>query len=123
MLRRTLGGYAMHPNFACVLMIGLGCETNQIADLLTAQGLEAGELLRTFTIQGTGGTSKTIASGITQIKSLLAEANRANGALLARRRREVNWSLRHLGRGEAAPAYDAQGCNTVVKASVPLAVV
>ena len=76
MLRRTLGGYAMHPNFACVLMIGLGCETNQIADLLTAQGLEAGELLRTFTIQGTGGTSKTIASGITQIKSLLAEANR-----------------------------------------------
>jgi flagellar biosynthesis/type III secretory pathway chaperone len=53
----------------------------------------------------------------------LAEANRANGALLARRRREVNWSLRHLGRGEAAPAYDAQGSNTVVKASVPLAVV
>ena len=53
----------------------------------------------------------------------LAEANRANGALLARRRREVNWSLRHLGRGEAASAYDAQGCNTVVKASVPLAVV
>lgn len=30
----------------------------------------------------------------------LAEANRANGALLARRRREVNWALRHLGRTE-----------------------
>jgi altronate dehydratase len=40
MLRRTLGGYAIHPNFASVLMIGLGCETNQIADLLEAQGLE-----------------------------------------------------------------------------------
>ena len=36
MLRRTLGGYAVHPNFASVLMIGLGCETNQIADLLAA---------------------------------------------------------------------------------------
>ena len=76
MLRRTLGGYAIHPNFASVLMIGLGCETNQIADLLEAQGLEKGEFLRAFTIQGTGGTSKTIASGIEQVKSLLAEANR-----------------------------------------------
>ena len=76
MLRRTLGGYAIHPNFASVLMIGLGCETNQIADLLEAQGLEKGEFLRAFTIQVTGGTSKTIASGIEQVKSLLAEANR-----------------------------------------------
>ncbi len=75
MLRRTLGGYAVHPNFASVLMIGLGCETNQIADLLAAQGLEKGEFLRAFTIQATGGTSKTIASGIEQVKSLLARAN------------------------------------------------
>lgn len=39
----------------------------------------------------------------------LAELNRANGALLARRRREVNWALRCLGRAESAPAYDAAG--------------
>lgn len=39
----------------------------------------------------------------------LAELNRANGSLLARRRREVNWALRHLGRSESAPAYDAHG--------------
>lgn len=39
----------------------------------------------------------------------LAEFNRANGALLARRRREVNWALRHMGRMESAPAYDASG--------------
>ncbi|KLJ02722.1 flagella protein [Luteimonas sp. FCS-9] len=39
----------------------------------------------------------------------LSELNRANGALLARRRREVNWALRHLGRTESAPGYDAQG--------------
>jgi len=76
MLRRTLGGYAIHPNFAAVLMIGLGCETNQINDLLAAQGLEKGEYLRAFTIQGTGGTSKTIASGIAQVRELLVEANR-----------------------------------------------
>lgn len=41
----------------------------------------------------------------------LAELNRANGALLARRRREVNWTLRHLGRVDAAPGYDARGGN------------
>ncbi|MDZ4349172.1 MAG: flagellar protein FlgN [Xanthomonadaceae bacterium] len=39
----------------------------------------------------------------------LAEFNRANGALLARRQREVRWALRHLGRIESAPAYDGRG--------------
>jgi len=75
MLRRTLGGYAIHANFASVLMIGLGCETNQISDLFAAQGLERSHALRAFTIQGTGGTSKTIASGVAQVKELLVEAN------------------------------------------------
>ncbi len=39
----------------------------------------------------------------------LAELNRANGALLARRHREVRWALRQLGRVEAMPAYGANG--------------
>lgn len=41
--------------------------------------------------------------------SELAELNRANGALLARRRRELNWALRHMGRTESTPGYDASG--------------
>lgn len=52
----------------------------------------------------------------------LAEANRANGVLLARRRREVNWALRHLGRSESAPAYDANGQSQTLRASLPIAV-
>ncbi len=52
----------------------------------------------------------------------LAEANRANGALLARRRREVNWALRHLGRSESAPAYDASGQSHTLHATRPIAV-
>ncbi len=44
-LRRTLGGYACHPNFAAVLVIGLGCETNQIPALLATQGITAGPKL------------------------------------------------------------------------------
>jgi len=75
LLRRTLGGYAVHPNFAAVLIIGLGCETNQIESLLETQGLKASDQLRAFTIQGIGGTSKTIASGIEQVKALLPKAN------------------------------------------------
>ncbi|RFQ06539.1 altronate dehydratase [Pseudomonas putida] len=75
LLRRTLAGYAVHPNFAAVLIIGLGCETNQIESLLETQGLQASAQLRAFTIQGIGGTSKAIAAGIEQVKALLAEAN------------------------------------------------
>ncbi len=75
LLRRTLAGYAVHPNFAAVLIIGLGCETNQIESLLETQGLQASAQLRAFTIQGIGGTSKAIAAGIEQVNALLAEAN------------------------------------------------
>ncbi len=64
LLRRTLGGYARHANFAGVLIVGLGCEANQISALLGAENLKEGPLLRTFSIQDTGGTAKTIAHGI-----------------------------------------------------------
>jgi altronate hydrolase len=74
-LRRTLGGYAKHANFAGVLMIGLGCEANQISALLGAESLQEGPLLRTFSIQDTGGTAKTIAYGIGLIEEMLPHAN------------------------------------------------
>ncbi|MGS0891331.1 UxaA family hydrolase [Burkholderia stagnalis] len=74
-LQRTLGGYACHPNFAAVLMIGLGCETNQIPRLLDTQGLTEHARLRTFTIQDSGGTRKTIEKGIALVESMLAAAN------------------------------------------------
>ena len=74
-LRRTLGGYAKHANFAGVLIIGLGCEANQISALLGAQALTEGPLLRTFSIQDTGGTAKTIAHGIGIIDEMLPAAN------------------------------------------------
>jgi altronate hydrolase len=35
LLRRVFAGYATHPNFASVLLLGLGCETNQIDSLIT----------------------------------------------------------------------------------------
>ena len=39
----------------------------------------------------------------------LRALNQDNGVLLARRRREVTWALRHLGRVESSGVYDASG--------------
>jgi len=75
LLRRTLGGYARHANFAGVLVVGLGCEANQISSLFGAQNLQEGPLLRTFSIQDTGGTAKTIAHGIEIVREMLPHAN------------------------------------------------
>src|SRR5690242_12764866 len=75
LLRRTLGGYAKHANFAGVLIVGLGCEANQISALLGAQALQEGPLLRTYSIQDTGGTGKSIARGVALIEEMLPHAN------------------------------------------------
>jgi altronate hydrolase len=75
-LRRTLGGYARHANFAAVLVVGLGCETNQIQGLIAQEGLQEGAHLVAFNIQDTGGTTQTVARGVQEIKRLLPYANR-----------------------------------------------
>ena len=62
-LQRTLWGYARHPNFAGVLMVGLGCEVNQIDFLLEAYQIKRGPNFRTMTIQGTGGTRQDRRAG------------------------------------------------------------
>ena len=74
-LQRTLWGYARHPNFGGVLMVGLGCEVNQIDFLLEAYGIERGPKFRTMTIQDTGGTRKTVERGVELIKEMLPKAN------------------------------------------------
>ena len=75
-LRRTLAGYARHANFAGILVIGLGCEANQMDALFFTQGLAEGPLLRSMTIQDQGGTAKCVAEGIARVKEMLPHANR-----------------------------------------------
>jgi len=74
-LRRTLAGYARHPNLAAVLIVGLGCERNQVADLVVSQNLVPGQNLRTFVMQEVGGTRATIAAGIAAIEQMLPASN------------------------------------------------
>ncbi|MDP9836991.1 galactarate dehydratase [Neorhizobium huautlense] len=74
-LTRTLAGYATHPNVGGVVMIGLGCETNQIPAILSAHGLAESDRFRAMTIQATGGTRRTIEEGIAAIEAMLPGVN------------------------------------------------
>ncbi|PLZ03879.1 galactonate dehydratase [Burkholderia sp. WAC0059] len=76
LLRRTMGGYARHPNLAAALVVGLGCERNQLKGLMEQEGLHAGSRLHTFVMQETGGTRRTIEAGIDAVKAMLPKANR-----------------------------------------------
>ncbi len=77
-LRRTIAGFASHVNLAATLIVGLGCERNQVSDLLQAHNLKPGPRLRTFTMQEVGGTRKTIEAGVAAVKELLPAANRVS---------------------------------------------
>ena len=76
LLRRTLAGYARHANLAAVLLVGLGCERNELGGLCAAERLSPGPRLRAFVMQEQGGTRRTIEAGIAAVKELLPEANR-----------------------------------------------
>ena len=76
LLRRTLAGYIRHPNLAAVLVVGLGCERNQIGGLFADERLNSGPRLRSFVMQDTGGTRKTIEAGIAAVREMLPDANR-----------------------------------------------
>ena len=76
-LQRVLWGFAQHPNFAGIVMVGLGCEVNQIDFLLDAYGLERGPAFQTMTLQDTGGTRKTVDHGVGLIADMLPQADKA----------------------------------------------
>jgi arabinonate dehydratase len=75
LLRRTIAGYARHANFSHVIVLGLGCEVNQIGGMLEEQRL-AGRL-RSMDIQSMGGTRKTVESGVAFVREVLTESNTA----------------------------------------------
>jgi altronate dehydratase len=74
LLQRTLAGIARHPNVGAYLLVGLGCETNQIGDLVEHCGLclpEGAGLV----VQELGGTRRTIEAGIAAVERLLPQVN------------------------------------------------
>jgi altronate hydrolase/galactarate dehydratase len=75
-LFRTLSGYAQHPNFAAILLVGLGCEVMQISNLVGDRQIRADGNVRFMTIQQTGGTRATIEAGLAELHELAAIANK-----------------------------------------------
>lgn len=75
-LARTIAGYARHPNFGGVLLIGLGCEALQTERLLREAGLVEGSRLRRLVIQEEGGTRRAIEAGAAIVEELALEAGR-----------------------------------------------
>jgi altronate dehydratase len=80
-LRRVLTGMARHPNVAGYVMIGLGCEGNQISQLRRDYNLDAtlaGQPAPAFlTVQGVGGLRRTVEAGIAAVAKLLPQADAA----------------------------------------------
>ena len=75
LLQRTLTGYATHANFWGALVVGLGCEANQLSSWLEHGSLRAGENLKVFNIQDSGGTRQTVEKGIALVQEMLPKAN------------------------------------------------
>jgi altronate dehydratase len=76
LLQRTLAGMAQHPNIGAYLLVGLGCEVNQMADLIANYALDARESAPPcLTIQDMGGIRKTVEAGIAAVNELLPVVN------------------------------------------------
>lgn len=79
LLQRVLAGMARHANIGGYVMIGLGCEVNQISHLIKDQGLdgegENGSAPVFMNIQALGGVRKTTEAGIKAVEALLPKVN------------------------------------------------
>ncbi len=76
-LFRTIQGYAQSPNFAGILLVGLGCEVMQVPDLVGQGRLRADGNFRYMTIQQTGGTRRSIEAGVAILREMADVANRS----------------------------------------------
>jgi altronate dehydratase len=76
-LFRTLAGYAQSPNFAGILLVGLGCEVMQIPDLVGRHRLRDDGNFRYMTIQQSGGTRRSVERGVELLREIALAAETA----------------------------------------------
>src|SRR6266700_2304351 len=79
-LQRVLAGMAVHPNVGAYLLVGLGCESNQIQDMISNMELNADRHASWkrplfLTIQENHGVASTIEEGVRIITALLPQVN------------------------------------------------
>jgi altronate hydrolase/galactarate dehydratase len=73
-LFRTLQGYSRNPNFAGILLVGLGCEVMQVPDLIGKGRMRGDGAFRYMTIQQTGGTRRTVEKGVAILREMAEQA-------------------------------------------------
>jgi altronate hydrolase len=71
-LQRTLAGVLSHPNVAAAVVLGLGCEVNQIDHYLGANAPRTSRLVG-MTLQGSGGTRGAKEAARKEIRSLIEQ--------------------------------------------------
>ncbi len=71
-LRRTLSGVLAHPNVSAAVILGLGCEVNQIEHYLGPNAPRTDRLVG-LTLQGSGGTRGATEAARREIKQLLEQ--------------------------------------------------
>lgn len=77
-LQRVLAGMAAHPNVGAYLLVGLGCETNQIANLLNEMELNTGRRWKEplfLYLQENQGVAQTVEEGVRLLGELLPRVN------------------------------------------------
>lgn len=72
-LRRTLAGVLDHPNVAGAIILGLGCEVNQISHYLGDNAPKSDRLVG-MTLQNSGGTKATVDAARRDIARMLERA-------------------------------------------------
>ena len=72
-LRRTIGGVLNHPNVSGAIILGLGCEVNQIDHYLGA-GSPRSDRIAGLTLQESGGTRGAVVAAQREISSMIARA-------------------------------------------------
>ena len=72
-LQRTLAGVLDHPNVSGAIILGLGCEVNQIDHYLGPNGPRSGRLVG-MTLQSSGGTRATIEAARREISTFIERA-------------------------------------------------
>ncbi len=75
-LQRTIAGHILHPNVGGALVLGLGCEVNQYAEILSRH-LPDQAPPPYISLQDAGGVQRAIEAGLAALEPLLEEANRA----------------------------------------------
>ncbi|MCO1658620.1 UxaA family hydrolase [Pseudonocardia humida] len=69
-LRRTLAGYARHPNIGGIVVVGLGCEVNDLSSLVAGLGVGEHVPVESYSIQDVGGTAAAVAQGDRLVRSI-----------------------------------------------------